>query len=298
MNFILRLFISFVFRNEPLVLITAAMMVSEILNGWVKAVIFGLSIFSFMGYYQNQNLEPLTCEFEGVFYIEEWKPIIGYELRYEVSTFSRIRSIRNERFHYSGVIKKLRLNRRGYPITRFGQTGKGAKNLSVHTLCSKVFVPNPDNKPFVNHKDGINTNSFYKNFEWVTAKENSEHAVKNGLTKAPKGVDNGQSILTEEQVLGIFNASGTHREVGLLYNIHQRNVSFIKNGWAWSHLTGKKYERKRLTIDDVLKIKTDYRNGVSLNELCVKYKRTYDHMIELVSGKRWKSLSQSQVIQK
>lgn len=63
----------------------------------------------------------------------------------------------------------------------------GAKdNYLIHRMVAEVFIPNPDNKPCVNHKDGNKHNNCVDNLEWVTYEENSQHAVKMGLIKSGK----------------------------------------------------------------------------------------------------------------
>lgn len=71
---------------------------------------------------------------------------------------------------------------------RYGTSSNGYRNVrlhgkvhSIHRLVAKAFCSNPDCKPYVNHIDGNKTNNNADNLEWVTASENSRHAVENGL---------------------------------------------------------------------------------------------------------------------
>ena len=73
------------------------------------------------------------------------------------------------------VSKKRTFNKGGYPQIRIRLGGK-ERQYSVHRLVAEAFIPNPDNKPQVNHIDGNRQNPSADNLEWVTAKENSIHA--------------------------------------------------------------------------------------------------------------------------
>lgn len=117
---------------------------------------------------------------------EIWKPICDYENHYEISESGIIRSIeRKVPFRtWTKTIKskiiKSRINNRGYMEVRLSKNGVTFTKL-VHVLTATAFIPNPENKPEVNHLDGNKLNIHYSNFEWTTHRENVLHAYKTGL---------------------------------------------------------------------------------------------------------------------
>lgn len=124
---------------------------------------------------------------------EEWRDVKGYEGLYQVSNLGRARSFHNQ---YGRVLKPIRTTD-GYSQVTLSKNGK-LKATRLHILVAQAFIPNPENKPQVNHIDGNRANCHVDNLEWATSKENIQHAYKIGLAKS--GPDHKSSLLTAEQV--------------------------------------------------------------------------------------------------
>lgn len=109
---------------------------------------------------------------------EVWKDVVGYEGRYVVSNLGNVKSL----FYcgHSGEhVLTLTKHHTGYYVVSLGSSPK--KQARVHVLVATAFIENPKNKPFVNHIDGNKRNNSVDNLEWVTSKENVQHAIRTGL---------------------------------------------------------------------------------------------------------------------
>lgn len=111
---------------------------------------------------------------------EEWRDIKGYEGYYQVSNHGRVKSV--ERFVY-GKLKRIHKERILKPIYRSNGymsielcKDKKRKISLVHRLVAQAFIPNPENKREVNHKNGITLDAHVKNLEWVSGRENVVHS--------------------------------------------------------------------------------------------------------------------------
>lgn len=176
-----------------------------------------------MEYYKNLKLEDLFyINDDGLVCCEEWKDIIGYEGFYQVSTLARIKSLDRLAKVCGGSFRKVKSSilrqrkNKGYCMVDLNYNLVKITH-QVHRLVAIAFIPNPDNKPVVNHKDFNRSFSFYLNLEWCSYKENTEHASYNNRFNPRKGDNHSKSKLTEKKVLAIRR----------LYNINPNYDRFI-----------------------------------------------------------------------
>lgn len=111
------------------------------------------------------------------------------------------------------------------------------KDAYVHRLVAEAFIPNPDNKPCVNHIDGNKHNNHVSNLEWVTDSENQKHSYSIGLNSR-NGENNGLSKLNEQEVLSIRALRSTMTGVALskMFNVSEGTIREICKRRSWVHI--------------------------------------------------------------
>lgn len=115
--------------------------------------------------------------------MEEWKDVVGFEEYFQISSNGRVKSKRTNK-----ILKThLRKDGRVTLTTKIGGRGGKAYCFKVHRLVAEAFIPNHENKPTVNHKDGVKSNNFLCNLEWATYSENIQHAFNTGLNVPKSG---------------------------------------------------------------------------------------------------------------
>jgi len=197
-------------------------------------------------YYKNFSLEPLFYVNEkGLVCQEEWKDIPNWEGRYQASNLGRIKSFytyKNHRIYKNSVKKRIMMqffNNKKYLNCHLSNTHK-SKFVKVHRLVAKAFIQNPENKPEVNHKDGVKWNNVLDNLEWSTTAENVQHSYDTGLNQGRKGEKHHLSKLTEKQVLEIRQKHKfriyTSKMLSIEYNISNSTVKRILRRELWTHI--------------------------------------------------------------
>lgn len=167
---------------------------------------------------------------------ENWKSLRGVVENgdnYEVSDLGKVKNV------VKNNILKNRKNDKDYDNVVLYLDGK-KKSYKVHRLVALAFIPNPENKPQVNHKDTDKSNNKMDNLEWATNSENQRHAFDNGLQSVRKGEANNRAVLTEAQVKEIREIYNTgkysHRELANIYNVSKTLIGNILRGKAWKHI--------------------------------------------------------------
>lgn len=167
----------------------------------------------------------------------------GFQKGATVKTWKTLRCIEvsdSGDIRWKGSIKPQSLTGKYYKVGRGYLACKiGTKLIKVHRLVAEAFIPNPDNLPQVNHKNGVTTDNRAINLEWVTPSQNQRHAIRAGL----RHFDCGEAIvtakLTSEQVeeIRLEIASGcSHRPVAKRFGISKTQVGRIARKESWKHL--------------------------------------------------------------
>lgn len=157
---------------------------------------------------------------------EEWRPVVGFEGFYEVSSLGRVRSsdARNNRT-YPGRIRLLRIDKCGYLSVGLSVGGVHS-TWRIHQLVAPAFLgPYPPDCE-VNHKDGNKCNPLPDNLEYVSHRQNVRHGYMNGLTKGKK--------LTEVDAAQIRSSNEPNPILAERFGVDKCIISMIRNGRRWN----------------------------------------------------------------
>lgn len=172
---------------------------------------------------------------------ETWKPVIGFEGRYEVSDLGRVRSLDSS--HPNPRNKSLLCKRKGRVLKQrlsagyFGVSlGQGVTRIT-HRLVLEAFVGPCPERMEACHNNGNRTDNRASNLRWDTRKNNHADKIEHGTSQ--RGENHGSAKFTAvdvERVRALRRAGCSQTEIAKWLGMSQSNVSYIDRGEAWKHL--------------------------------------------------------------
>lgn len=176
---------------------------------------------------------------------EIWKDITGYEGYYQISNFGRVKSLSrkiiSEQYpkYYRNTeerILKQSIGKRGYFTVTLKKDGIGSTK-TVHRLIALEFIPNPNNFREINHINCDKLDNDIINLEWVSPKENTQRAWKNGrCSKSPKSGKDKYDVSFVLKIKEFINKGYKNKDIAEIFSVKPGWVSSIRNGYIWSSL--------------------------------------------------------------
>ncbi len=164
--------------------------------------------------------------------IERWKPVVGSNGRYEISSKGRVWSNVKNRYMCPNE------NTRGYLKASLTYEPGKIRTVPVHRLVAEHFLYKPRDKNEVNHKDGNKLNNHASNLEWVTASQNIQHGLANELI--PRGEKVYNAKLTEAQaqeaLTGMIRHGFSFKHYADKFGVSKSAIKHIKARRSWKHL--------------------------------------------------------------
>lgn len=179
--------------------------------------------------------------------------IPGYEGRYAVTRDGRIWSHPKQWIGSTGGLRshngfwmKAKKERNGYYTVSLLDRNVQSKTYSIHRLVARIYIPNPDDLPQVNHKNCNKADNRVENLEWMTSRENIAHAIENNLRHGALGEKNGMSKLTLIQVINIHHCFGSISTYKLAkrYGVAHSTIHRIWRGKCWNDV----FNQRRLSL--------------------------------------------------
>lgn len=215
---------------------------------------------------------------------EIWKTIDETFGKYSVSNLGNVRrnahytevspyknkTYINKVFYKETQLKQYK-DQHGYSIVYLQTDNKTRVIRKVHRLVAVAFLPNPNNLPYVNHKDEIKTNNIVSNLEWCDSKYNANYGTRNDTLRKQNGRKVGQYALdgslikiwdSVQQAASSFGVKTTACITRVCKHVPGRNTY---KGFRWEYVDNKQYDLKGLTREQLINIRD--KINIILNKL-------------------------------
>lgn len=156
--------------------------------------------------------------------MEEWKDIVGYEGLYQISSEGRVKSLKRiarNNHTVDSKIRKPKIDKDGYCCVSLWIDGVSKEHF-IHRLVAQAFVPNPENKPCIDHINTDRTDNRAENLRWCTHKENTNNPISR-----EKFLHNRYKVEGERRI-SIYKP--TKEAVAKMAEKHKKPVGMYKNG--------------------------------------------------------------------
>lgn len=170
---------------------------------------------------------------------ERWSRIESHPA-YSISDAGRVRRDRGGMGSRVGRILRAEVSSTGY-FTVLLSGVYPRRRVAVHRLVATAFLTADPERQFVNHKNADKLDNRVENLEWVTRRENEDHAHTAGLK--PRGETNGNSKLSERNILEIRSSTESLSVIGTRLGVSRGAISKIRNNKRWRHVPAQGVSR-------------------------------------------------------
>ena len=182
----------------------------------------------------TRNYEPIPGE--------EWRQAVGFSEKYWVSNMGRIfTTSAHNKPNNPAIMKPARSFDKRRGSWEYCKTVLDGRTIVVHRVVAATWVPNPKNKPFVNHINGNKADNRAENLEWCTTSENLLHAYRTGLEKKQLGQKHHAAKMTDEQVRQFkwewaHNRKMIRKQYAEKLGVSEATIKDIIRGRSWRWL--------------------------------------------------------------